>query len=172
MEGTKLTEAKQHVYRVQTEWIGNRGAGTTTYTGYSRDHVIAAGTKPPIPGSSDAAFRGDAARWNPEDLLVASISTCHKLWYLHLCSTTGISVLSYWDDAEGTMQEDTNGAGRFVAAVLRPHVVIRATDDVDTAERLHHDAHAYCFIANSVNFPITCDPVVTRAPRPKSDSPH
>jgi organic hydroperoxide reductase OsmC/OhrA len=155
--------AKQHTYRVQVEWIGNRGTGTTTYTAYSRDHIIAAGTKPAIPGSSDPAFRGDAGRWNPEDLLVASISTCHKLWYLHLCSTAGIAVLSYRDDAEGTMQEDPNGAGRFIGAVLRPQVVIRAADDVEKAERLHHDAHQYCFIANSVNFPITCEPVVTRA---------
>jgi organic hydroperoxide reductase OsmC/OhrA len=157
-----MMAGKQHTYRVQVEWIGNRGAGTTTYTGYSRDHVIAAGPKPPIPGSSDPGFRGDAARWNPEDLLVASISGCHKLWYLHLCSTVGISVLSYRDNAEGTMQEDRNGTGRFIGAVLRPQVVIRAGDDVEKAERLHHDAHKYCFIANSVNFPITCQPVVTR----------
>lgn len=153
---------KYHTYTVQIEWTGNRGTGTTTYTSYSRDHTIAAGAKPPIPGSSDPAFRGDAARWNPEDLLVASISCCHQLWYLHLCSTAGISVLSYRDNAVGTMQEDRNGAGRFIAAVLRPQVVIRAGDDIEKAEHLHHDAHQHCFIANSVNFPVTCEPVVTQ----------
>jgi organic hydroperoxide reductase OsmC/OhrA len=152
---------KRHVYRVTVEWIGNRGAGTMTYAGYGREHTIAAGAKPPIAGSSDPAFRGDATRWNPEDLLVASISTCHQLWYLHLCSTAGISVLSYQDDAEGIMQEDADGAGRFVGATLRPRVRIRAHDDAAKAASLHRDAHTYCFIANSVNFPIACEPVVT-----------
>ncbi len=151
----------QHTYRVTVEWTGNRGAGTASYAGYGRDHTISAGAKLPIAGSSDPAFRGDAERWNPEDLLVASISACHKLWYLHLCATSGISLLSYRDEAEGVMQEDRNGAGRFVRAVLRPSVVIRAGDDIEKATSLHHDAHGYCFIANSVNFPVTCEPVIT-----------
>jgi organic hydroperoxide reductase OsmC/OhrA len=154
-------QGKQHVYRVTVDWTGNRGPGTTSYSGYGREHTISAGTKEPIAGSADAAFRGDAARWNPEDLLVASISACHKLWYLHLCATTGIAVLRYRDEAEGIMQEDPNGAGRFIRAVLRPHVVIRAGDDMIKAASLHQDAHAYCFIANSVNFSIFCEPVVT-----------
>ena len=97
-----------------------------------------------IAGSSDPAFRGDIARCNPEDLLVAAISARHKLWYLHLCATSGMSVLSYRDEVEGVMQEDANGAGRFVSAVLRPRVVIRPGDDAETAVTLHHDAHAYC----------------------------
>jgi organic hydroperoxide reductase OsmC/OhrA len=151
---------KHHTYRVAVQWIGNRGPGTTSYAGYSRDHIISAGAKPPIAGSSDPAFRGDAARWTPEDLLVASISACHKLWYLHLCATSGIAVLSYQDEAEGTMQEDANGAGRFVGVVLRPRVTIRPGDDTRKAANLHHDAHAYCFIANSLNFPILCQPVI------------
>ncbi len=157
---------KQHRYSVQVEWVGNSGAGTTTYTGYDRDHTISAGVKLPIPGSSDPAFRGDPTRWNPEELLVASISSCHQLWYLHLCSAAGISVLSYRDDAEGIMQEDPNGAGRFIGSVLRPQVVIRTGDDLDKAVHLHHDAHRRCFIANSVNFPITCEPAVTHGAAP------
>ncbi len=155
-------EGKHHIYSVQVKWIGNLGRGTTTYTSYQRDHTISSGMKPPISGSSDPAFRGDAARWNPEDLLLASISSCHQLWYLHLCSAAGISVISYKDDAEGTMQEDPDGKGRFISAVLRPQVVIRPGDDVEQAMQLHHDAHRYCFIANSVNFPIACEPRVTQ----------
>jgi organic hydroperoxide reductase OsmC/OhrA len=158
-----MTAGKQHVYRVTVEWTGNRGPGTTSYAGYGRDHSISAGDKPPIAGSSDPAFRGDAARWNPEDLLVAAISACHKLWYLHLCATSGVSVLSYRDEAEGVMQQDANGAGRFVRAVLRPRVVIRPGADAEKAMTLHRDAHAYCFIANSVNFPITCEPVIAHS---------
>lgn len=153
--------AKQHSYRVTVEWTGGRGVGTLNHAGYGRDHTISAGAKPPIPGSSDPAFRGDPARWNPEDLLLASISACHKLWYLGLCAKAGISVLGYRDEAEATMLEDANGAGRFVSATLRPRIAIRAGGDIAVASRLHRDAHEHCFIANSVNFPIACEPIIT-----------
>ena len=154
---------KDHVYRVTVEWTGNRGRGTQTYSGYDREHRISAGGKPPIAGSSDPAFHGDATRWNPEDLLLASIAACHKLWYLHLCSAARISVISYRDEAEATMTEEASGAGRFVSATLRPDIVIEAGGDVAKAIALHDDAHKYCFIANSVNFPITCEPSVRSA---------
>lgn len=150
----------RHIYRVAVEWTGNQGPGTVGYTGYSRNHVIAAGAKAPIAGSSDSAFLGDPTRWNPEDLLVASISACHKLWYLHLCSLAGIVVTGYRDEAEGIMAEDATGAGRFVSAVLRPRVIIRPGSDIARAHRLHHDAHTRCFIANSLNFPVVCEPAI------------
>jgi organic hydroperoxide reductase OsmC/OhrA len=153
--------AKQHRYRVAVEWTGNQGSGTASYAGYSRDHVIRSGAKRPIAGSSDPAFRGDPGRWNPEELLLASVSACHKLWYLHLCSTARIVVIRYSDDAEATMEEDAGGAGRIVSAALRPRVVIKPGCDAAEAVRLHHEAHRYCFIANSVNFPIECEPTVT-----------
>jgi organic hydroperoxide reductase OsmC/OhrA len=149
----------EHKYRVSVQWTGNRGSGTSGYRDYGRDHVITAGSKPAIPGSSDAAFLGDASRWNPEDLLLASACACHKLWYLHLCADGGIVVLDYRDNAEGTML-DTPQQGRFSQIVLRPHVVIRAGGDVEQAAHLHHVAHEKCYIANSVNFPILCDPVI------------
>ncbi|MEC5406169.1 OsmC family protein [Paraburkholderia sp. MPAMCS5] len=149
----------EHKYKVSVQWTGNRGSGTSGYRDYSRDHVIRAGNKPVIEGSSDAAFLGDANRWNPEDLLVASASACHKLWYLHLCADAGIAVLEYRDDAEGTMLDDPR-QGRFSQIVLRPRVVIQAGGDVELAARLHHMAHEKCYVANSVNFPILCEPVV------------
>jgi organic hydroperoxide reductase OsmC/OhrA len=153
---------RQHTYHVTVEWTGNRGVGTSSYTAYGRDHTISSGTKQPINGSSDPAFRGDRDRWNPEDLLIASISACHKLWFLHLCATSGISVVSYQDEAEGTMVEDRSGAGRFVRAVLRPRIVIRAGDDPAKAAQLHQEAHEHCFIANSVNFPVTIEPAIAQ----------
>lgn len=152
----------EHTYRVSVEWLGNKGSGTSGYRDYGRDHVIRSGAKPDIPGSSDAAFLGDAARWNPEDLLVAATSACHKLWYLHLCADAGIAVLAYRDDAQGTMV-DSAREGRFTQIVLRPRVTIRAQDDAELAERLHHTAHEKCYIANSVNFPIRCEPIIERA---------
>ncbi|MGD0102738.1 MAG: OsmC family protein [Rhodopila sp.] len=153
--------SKRHTYRVTVQWTGNRGAGTASHAGYGRDHTISAGAKPPIAGSSDPAFRGDPARWNPEDLLLGSISACHQLWYLSLCAEAGISVLSYRDDAEATMMEDPNGAGRFVSVVLHPRIIIQSGGDIAKATDLHRDAHEFCFIANSVNFPVDYEPVIT-----------
>ena len=151
---------KQHTYTARTEWTGNLGEGTTNYHAYSRDHVITAAGRPDLPGSSDPAFRGDASRWNPEDLLVASLSSCHMLWYLHLCAQAGIAVLAYHDDAVATMVEDAGGGGRFTRAVLRPVATLAAGGDAALATALHEEAHRLCFIANSVNFPVSIEPKV------------
>lgn len=152
--------AKRHNYRVRVTWTGNTGSGTGSYRAYARAHEITVPgnadgpAKPPIPGSSDPAFRGDPARWNPEELLVASLSACHKLWYLHLCSQAGIIVTAYEDDAEGVMVEADDGAGRFESVTLRPRVRITAASDPALALALHGRAHELCFIARSVNFPV------------------
>lgn len=147
----------EHRYGVTVTWTGNRGSGTSSYRAYGRDHEITAGTKPPIPGSSDANFRGDASRWNPEDLLVSSLSTCHMLWYLHLAAEAGVVVVGYEDRAEGTMVEHPVTGGHFTGVTLHPRVTIAAGDPA-VAAHLHHDAHAKCFVANSVNFPVACIP--------------
>src|SRR3984957_236286 len=119
------------------------------------------GGKRGVPGHTVPIFRGDAARWNPEELLVASLSACHKLWYLHLCSDARIVVTSYVDHAEGVMEETADGSGRFVRVVLHPHVTLAPGADIEKARELHHAAHAKCFIANSVNFPVEADPEIT-----------
>jgi organic hydroperoxide reductase OsmC/OhrA len=152
---------KLHQYAVAVSWTGNRGTGTSGYRDYGRDHEIAAAGKPTIPGSSDPAFRGDPARWNPEELLVASVSTCHQLWYLHLASAAGIVVVAYEDRPVGIMAEDPNGRGRFTGVTLHPTVTIAPGGDAAKAAALHHDAHAMCFVANSVNFAIDCIPEIT-----------
>lgn len=151
---------KQHSYSTRTEWTGNLGDGTANYRAYSRDHVISAAGRPDLNGSSDPAFRGDASRWNPEDLLIASLSSCHMLWYLHLCAQAKIVVLAYHDDAAGTMVEDEGGGGRFTQAVLRPIATIAGGGDATLATTLHEEAHRLCYIANSVNFPVTIEPTV------------
>jgi len=153
---------KQHDYAVTVTWTGNSGSGTGSYRGYERAHDISAPGKTSIAGSSDPAFRGDAGRWNPEELLVASLSACHKLWYLGLCAQAGVVVTAYEDHAEGRMIEEAGGAGQFVAVVLRPRVTISATSSEARAAELHAQAHAMCFIARSVNFPVTHEPVIIR----------
>lgn len=149
-----------HTYTCAVEWTGNTGKGTAGYKSYGRDHVIRAAGKPDIAGSSDPAFRGDAARYNPEDMLVASLSTCHMLWYLHMASDAGIVVTAYRDAPVGTMVEDAKRGGYFTSVVLHPTVTIAAGSDPIKATALHERAHHFCYIANSVNFPVTCQPIV------------
>lgn len=151
---------REHSYTVRVEWTGNLGQGTSTYRGYSRDHEITVAGKPPIPGSSDQAFRGDPTRYNPEDLLVCSLSACHMLWYLHLCAREGIVVVTYTDRASGVMVETPDGGGRFKEVVLHPRVTIDAGGDEALASQLHERAHDLCFIARSVNFPVRCRPTI------------
>jgi organic hydroperoxide reductase OsmC/OhrA len=154
---------RQHHYDLQVVWTGNLGQGTSGYRAYSRDHEITAPGRTPLPGSSDPAFRGDPGRYSPEDLLVASLSACHMLWYLHLCADSGIVVEEYVDAATGVMVESADGGGRFKEVVLRPTVVVRAGADRDLAVGLHERAHALCFIANSVNFDVRCEPALSVA---------
>jgi organic hydroperoxide reductase OsmC/OhrA len=151
-------------FKVLNRWTGNRGEGTRTYTAYSRDHEVSgAGKSAPIPGSSDPAFRGDPARYSPEELLVASLSTCHMLWMLHLCSVAGIVVTEYSDEASGEMAEHEDGSGEFTGVTLRTRMVITEAARAGDALALHERVHHLCFIARSVNFPVECEPVVTVA---------
>jgi organic hydroperoxide reductase OsmC/OhrA len=152
---------RRHPYKVRIEWTGDQGTGTSAYRAYRRDHVIEAPGKPLIAGSADPAFRGDPARWNPEELLVASLSACHQLWYLHLCADAGVVVVGYADSACGTLIETADGGGQFERVVLRPQVQVNAESDLRLAIDLHEKAHALCFIARSVAFPVSCEPTVS-----------
>lgn len=154
-----MSRSRQHHYAVQVQWTGNRGDGTRDYRAYERAHRISAPGKPALEGSADPAFRGDAARWNPEDLLLASLASCHMLWYLHLCADAHILVTGYADDAAGTMVE-TEAGGHFTEVVLRPAVMLAPGADLELARALHQRAHARCYIANSVNFPVRCEPTL------------
>jgi organic hydroperoxide reductase OsmC/OhrA len=150
---------KEHNYKATITWTGNKGAGTNDYRSYERSHVINAYGKPEIPASSDPTFRGDRTRYNPEELLVASISSCHMLWYLHLCSVAGVLVIDYVDEATGIMTETASGSGHFKEVMLHPKVIVSDESMIEKANALHHEANKMCFIANSVNFPILHSPV-------------
>jgi organic hydroperoxide reductase OsmC/OhrA len=154
--------AREHRYLTALEWTGNTGTGTASYAGYKRAHEIRMEGKPPIPGSSDPSFRGDPARHNPEELLVASLSACHMLWYLHLCSDRGIVVSAYVDHAEGIMVENADGSGQFTRVVLRPEVTV-SRGDLGAARELHHEVPGKCFIARSMNFSVLHEPVIKAA---------
>jgi len=156
--------SKVRKYLSTTTWTGNLGVGTQSYKAYSRDFESAGEKKAtPIQGSSDPAFRGDAARYNPEELLVSALSACHMLWVLHLCADAGIVISEYADDAIGEVVEHPDGAAEFTSVTLRPRMVIQDRARIEDATELHHRAHEVCCLARSVNFPVRTEPTVLAA---------
>jgi organic hydroperoxide reductase OsmC/OhrA len=154
---------KTHSYALTVTWTGNTGTGTSGYQAFERSHDVSIAGKPSIPGSADPAFRGATDRWNPEELLVASLSQCHMLWYLVLCAKEGIVVTDYVDHATGTLVETPDGGGHFEEVSLRPSVTIATPEKSDRAIALHERAHALCYVANSVNFTVHTEPSVVIA---------
>jgi organic hydroperoxide reductase OsmC/OhrA len=152
--------SRTHEYTAEVRWTGNRGTGTSGYRDYDRAHDVSAGGKPTIAGSSDPSFRGDPARWNPEELLVASLSQCHMLWFLHLAAVAKVVVTGYVDRPEGTMIEHDDGAGEFTRVVLRPEVTVADRSMRDRSHELHDQAAAKCYVARSVKFPVIHQPTV------------
>ncbi len=148
----------EHRYAVKVAWTGNRGTGTSDYREYGREHSITAAGKAPIEASADHSFHGDADRWNPEELLLAALSECHLLSYLHVAVRHGVVVVGYTDEATGTMVQTTDGGGHFTEATLRPRVTVADPGQVDLAQSLHAEAARLCFIAASVNFPVNHEP--------------
>ncbi len=151
---------KQHHYTLTINWTGNNGSGTSGYKNYERSHQIIASGKEIISCSADPSFNGDKTKYNPEELLLASISSCHMLWYLHFCADAGIVVIDYKDEPKGMMLESENGAGKFEEVILYPTVTVLSEDMQETALSLHKKANEYCFIANSLNFKISHQPLI------------
>ncbi|WP_326984700.1 OsmC family protein [Chryseobacterium sp. MYb264] len=152
---------KKHHYKSTIKWTGNLGTGTDHYKNYERSHTISVENKTIIEGSSDPAFLGDKTKHNPEDMLLSALSSCHMLWYLHLCSAEGIIVTEYTDHATGIMIEQSNGSGYFSEVTLHPTVAVSHESMIERAKNLHHKANEFCFIAQSVNFPVNHeDPIV------------
>lgn len=149
----------EHRYELDLAWQGNRGTGTSGYRDYDRDVVLRAAGKPDLAGSAEPTFRGDATRWNPEELLLAALAQCHLLSYLHSAVTHGVVVTSYDDSPVGTMEQSGVG-GRFTSVLLRPRVVVAEAGQVEIARAIHREAGENCFIAASVNFPVTHEPTI------------
>ena len=152
-----------HEYQASIEWTGNTGEGTRTYKSYQRNWRLITPGKPPVDCSNDPVLGGDAQKHNPEDMLVASVASCHMLWYLHLCAVTGVVVTSYHDDPLAIGEMQPSGAGRFRSIILRPKITITGNSDRQKALSIHKDIHQYCFIARSINFPVSHEPSITVA---------
>jgi len=154
----------KHSYEIAVEWLGNRGSGTSDYRAYGRENVVRATGKPDLAGSADRTFHGNTERWNPEELLLAALSQCHLLSYLHVAASNGIIVTGYTDAASGVMEQTSDGGGHFTSATLRPVVTIRGDQaDAERAQSLHAEASRMCFIAASVNFPVGHEPTTLLA---------
>lgn len=148
----------EHRYTSHICWTGNLGTGTSGYKAYARTWDIAITGKKRIHCSNDPLLAGDPTKMNPEDLLISSLSACHMLWYLHLASDEGITVIGYEDSPVATGEVLKSGAGRFTSAILRPKITVLPGTDTDAATTLHHKIHQVCFIARSVNFPVSYEP--------------
>ncbi|WP_418122676.1 OsmC family protein [Chryseobacterium sp. PTM-20240506] len=151
---------KEHYYSTSIEWTGNKGTGTSGYRNYDRSYTISIENKVTIDGSSDPAFRGDKTKHNPEELFLASLSSCHMLWYLHFCSEAGVILTEYTDKATGIMAETANGSGHFTEVTLHPEIIVTDESMIEKAVELHQKANEFCFIANSVNFKVKHSPTV------------
>jgi len=149
-----------HNYKLTVKWTGNKGTGTSSYRAYDRNHIILIEGKPTLEGSADPTFHGDRSKHNPEELLVASLSACHMMSYLHACIKAGITVVDYEDNATGTMITEGD-SGHFTEVILNPVVTITNASQIDLANELHKKANELCFIANSVNFPVKHNPICT-----------
>lgn len=150
----QLSMNGKHDYKLSLTWKGNRGNGTSDYKSYGREYSIQIDHKETLTGSSDPSFHGDKTKYNPEDMLVAALSSCHMLSYLHVCAVGGVVVLDYIDHATGLMETTPDGAGRFIEVTLNPTVIVADAGMIEKANQFHKKANALCFIANSVNFPV------------------
>jgi len=161
--------SREHRFAATLTWTGaplvvSPDGPRATYESYSRQCRVEIPGKPPLIASAAEAFRGDPKLHNPEDMLVAALSACHALSYLAECARAGIGVVSYSDEAEGVMAIHDKKM-RFVAVFLRQTVVIADVAKLEQARALHKAAHESCFIANSVNFPVTHEATVSASSR-------
>lgn len=157
-----MAVSHDHRFECRLVWTGAAKGVAVDYATYSRDCRVDVAGKPSILMTSAPAFRGDPARHDPEGLLVASLSACHFLSYVAICVRQGIQVVTYEDEAVGTMSRHEK-TFRFTDVLLRPRVTIAAGCDPEKARALHENAHRDCFIANSVNFTVRHEPTITVA---------
>lgn len=149
---------REHYYKLTTVWNGNNGLGTNNVRTYDRSHTVTIDGKPNLHLTTDNPAVGDTSKLNPEDLLVTAISSCHMLSYLYVCALEGIVITEYIDHATGIMMEKESGGGSFREVTLHPSCKVSDASMMDRAIALHHKAHEICYIANSVNFEVKCEP--------------
>ncbi|MBU2927368.1 OsmC family protein [Winogradskyella psychrotolerans] len=154
----------KHTFKSQVNWTINEGGSTTNPRTFSRNHNVTIANKvADLQVSAAKPFRGDDSLFNPEDLLLSALTSCHMMSYLYVCAQHHIEVLSYTDASEGDLEVKANGSGSFTTVRLQPRVTIKDESQKDLALRLHTKANELCFIANSCNFLISHKPTIVVA---------
>ncbi|WP_281635847.1 OsmC family protein [Flavobacterium marginilacus] len=153
----------KHLFKVKLNWISVPKETISTSKKHLKNHQITIEGKEILNLSAAKAFKGDPNLYNPEDLLLSAVVSCHMMSYLYISSQNGIDVLSYQDDAEATLEVSENGSGRFIEVRLYPKVVIQQKEKIAEALELHSKANELCFIANSCNFKIVHFPACTNS---------
>ncbi|MBX9889233.1 MAG: OsmC family protein [Flavobacteriaceae bacterium] len=144
----------KHFFKAKLNWSSKEQPTPSATKMYTKSHSIVIEEKEMMQVSAAKAFKGDPSLYNPEDLLLSSVVSCHMMSYLYVCQQNGIEVLSYQDNAEATLEVLDNGSGRFIEVRLFPKVIISNKEQIAQAIHLHKEANKLCFIANSCNFPI------------------
>jgi organic hydroperoxide reductase OsmC/OhrA len=155
-----MTMTHTHRYESRLRWSGSTAIG---YAAYERQHrVVVPPATTELTLSSDAAFHGDADLPNPEQLLVASASSCQLLMFLAIAARSRVEVLEYEDDAEAVLPEDVRPM-RITQITLRPLIVVAAGTNPERVRTLVARAHDGCFIANTINAEIAVEPTIEQA---------
>jgi organic hydroperoxide reductase OsmC/OhrA len=149
----------KHLFKAKLNWFSTIKEEVSTSKIYTKNHTITIEGKDILDVSAAKAFKGDPSLYNPEDLLLSSVVSCHMMSYLYVCSQNGIEVVSYTDAADATLEVLESGSGRFTQVRLYPKVIIRQKEKITEAISLHKKANELCFIANSCNFHIIHEPL-------------
>ena len=159
-----------HSFETHLRWPADPAQALPPASAFSRNNVLSAPGKVEVAGSAPSVFGGDAARYNPEELLLMSLSECHMLTYLAIVAKKRMTIIAYEDRATGTLGLGENGIksgppGKMSMqeVTLRPRVTVAKDTDLADALAMHETAHANCFIANSINFPVRYEAEIVAA---------
>ncbi len=135
-------------FKVQAKW-SSKNALDVSING--KTHQVFIDDKSPLTVSAAKAFKGDETKYNPEDLLLSALASCHMMSYFYVCAQNGIELIDYKDEAVGVLELKADGSGAFTSVVLNPVVTISKSEMIDKAVSLHKEAHSICFIAHPCN---------------------
>ena len=150
-----------HHFEATVRWPAESTQKLPPDPAFSRNAILGSPGHADVPGSAPTVFGGDATRYNPEELVTLALAHCHMLTYLALAAKKRVAVLAYEDRATVELGKDpVSGKMKLLSAQLRPKVTVARGTDVNEALAMHAKAHEYCFVANSVNFPVANAPEI------------
>ena len=153
--------SENHTFEATLTWPADPAQALPPDPAFSRNAVLGSPGHPDFPGSSPTIFGGEASRYNPEELVTIALAHCHMLTYLALAAKKRVAVLAYEDRATAVLGKDpASGKMKLISAQLRPKVTVAKGTNLEDARAMHAKAHEYCFVSNSVNFPVANAPKI------------